>query len=211
MGIMYSRFDSAAKEWDNKPGRMEMAQKFADVVLKSIKRRSHKTALDFGCGTGNVSFYLQDKFISINLADSSQGMLDMVREKTEKAGIDHFKPLLIDIEKKEHKGKYDVIYSLMALHHVRNVPKVISSLGKMLNKNGILIIGDLEKEDGNFHQYPENLDVHYGFEKKKLERILIENNFEVHDYGIFHELIREHTGTPVTYPLFFITAKLSYQ
>jgi len=137
--------------------------------------------------------------------------LKIVLEKIEQTGIKHFQPLLMDLEKKGYYKKYDIIYSLMTMHHVRDVKKVIASLSKMLKKKGRLFIGDLEKEDGDFHQYPENLEVHFGFDNQKLVKLLWQNNLEITKYEVFHEIEKEHTGKLKSYPLFFLSAKLLYE
>jgi ubiquinone/menaquinone biosynthesis C-methylase UbiE len=51
------------------------------------------SAFEYGCGTGNVSFFLKENFDKITLADSSRGMLDVVKEKIKKDNIRHFKML----------------------------------------------------------------------------------------------------------------------
>jgi 2-polyprenyl-3-methyl-5-hydroxy-6-metoxy-1,4-benzoquinol methylase len=202
--IMENRFDIAAETWDEKPGRMEMASKFANEITEFTQGRNFKSAMEYGCGTGNVSFFLKDNFSKITLADSSIGMIGEVQQKIEKLGVAHFTPVKLDLENETVNEKFDVIYSLMTMHHVKNVEKLISEFGKIISTGGMLILGDLVKEDGNFHKYPENQDVHFGFEKEYLEQVLKENGLLLNDYKVFHELERDHTST--IYPLFVINA-----
>lgn len=204
---MANRFDDKAKTWDEKPDRIEMAVKFADQIKKFTANGQFVSALDYGCGTGNVSFLLKDYFSSITLADSSQGMLQQVKDKIEANQITHFEPILIDIEENILPKKFDVIYSLMALHHVNNVQAVLQKFSNILDLKGSIIIGDLVDEDGNFHAYPENQDVHFGFDRKELELMLYKAGLKLVTYNIFHEIIRDNEGTPKEYPLFVMVAQ----
>ena len=59
---MDNRFDAEASKWDAKPHRLEMAEKFANELKQIVKTDNNKTAFEYGCGTGNVSFALKDNF-----------------------------------------------------------------------------------------------------------------------------------------------------
>jgi ubiquinone/menaquinone biosynthesis C-methylase UbiE len=203
MGIS---FDEAARAWDTKSDRVVMAEKFAFEINQLIKGKDYKTALEYGCGTANVSFFLKDNFEKISLADSSQGMLDEVQKKIEQNFIKHFTPILLNLEKESYNVKFDVIYTLMTLHHVADIEKFIGDFAKMLLPGGMLIIADLEKEDGDFHRFPENQEVHFGFEKNKLELILTDNKLVMNEYRVFYNIERTHTGESKIYTLFILSA-----
>lgn len=203
---MKNRFDEAATTWDAKPERMQMASKFAGVVGEVIKNKGYNTALEYGCGTANVSFCLKDYFKSIIASDAAQGMIDEVNKKLLVSDIKNIIPVVLDLENISFPEKFDVIYTLMAMHHVNNVEHVIAEFSKMLNKEGMLIIGDLEDEDGDFHPYPENQDVHFGFERTYLENILIKHGLKIIEFQTFHQMERTHTGTSKVYNLFSLSA-----
>lgn len=57
---MTNRFDEAAGSWDTKLGRVIMAEKFANEIQRMIRDKNYRIALEYGCGTGNVSFFLRD-------------------------------------------------------------------------------------------------------------------------------------------------------
>lgn len=205
---MENRFDEAATSWDEKPYRNEMAEKFAAEIQNEIKGSENLSAFEYGCGTGNVSFFLKEIFDKIILADSSQGMLDVVKEKIKNEKVSHFSVLHLDLEHEELSEKFDVIYTLMTLHHIKNVENVIIKFSSMLNDGGLLFIGDLEKEEGDFHKQEDNHDVHFGFDEHYMIDMLTANNFKINKHKAFHEMERTHTGTVKTYPLFFLSASL---
>lgn len=200
------RFDEVAHTWDEKPDRMVMAEKFAGEIVRSLHGKVTDSAMEYGCGTGNVSFQLNGQFKHIVLADSSKGMLEVVKEKMKIAGYNHMEPLLLDLQKQNIERKFDVIFTLMAMHHVRDVEKVISVFGNVLKEGGSLMIGDLVTEDGDFHKFPENQDVHYGFDEDDLRDMLKKYKMKVIEYKLFHTLTKDHTGEVKGYPLFFLKA-----
>ena len=203
---MTNRFDKAAAEWDDNPTRLEMANKFAQEIKVLIKNSAFQSAFEYGCGTGNVSFQLKDEFQSIHLADTSQGMLDQLQKKVEEHHLDHFNPVLLNLETENYNKQFDVIYSLMTFHHVKDISNVLKAFSQMLIPSGILFIGDLAPEDGNFHTYPENQNVHWGFEKDELEQQLATHRFKMVEHKVFHNVERHHTGKRQNYELFILAA-----
>lgn len=133
-------------------------------------------------------------------------MIDEVQKKIGQSSVNHFYPILLNLENDCTEEKFEVIYTLMTLHHVKDIEKITHEFSTMLLSGGLLIIGDLEKEDGNFHRYPENQDVHFGFEKEYLYRILKNSGLRVEKYSVFHEMERVHMDQPKTYSLFFLCA-----
>ncbi len=50
--------------------------------------------LEYGCGSGQISFLLSDQFRNIILADTSEGMLNVVRDKIEKHRVQNMHPII---------------------------------------------------------------------------------------------------------------------
>jgi ubiquinone/menaquinone biosynthesis C-methylase UbiE len=94
-------------------------------------------ALEYGAGTGLLSFLLRDRLGEITLADVSEGMLD-----------------------------FDVVYSLMTLHHIGDTDAILRAFHRVLAHPGLLCIADLDAEDGSFHG--EGFDGHRGFDRDAL-------------------------------------------
>ena len=197
-------FDNKAKFWDNDPEKHKRAKLFADKISAGINRND-KSAMEYGCGTGLVSFCLNDKFKNIALCDSSQGMIDTLKMKITESGIGNMKPVLCDLEKDDMNEKFDVIYSLMAMHHVINIEKVLDKFRKMLSENGSLFIADLEKEDGSFHG--TGFKGHNGFDRDMLVTFLENAGFNTVEYEVFNTMKKKSTdGLEREYKLFFLHA-----
>ena len=95
--------------------------------------------------------------------------------------------------------RYDLVFSMMTLHHVPDVARGLAAFHTLLNRGGYLCIADLDAEDGSFHG-PE-VDVHHGFERSTLGKALSAAGFV--DVAIGDCFIVEHG--PRTYPVFLAT------
>src|SRR4030042_6339477 len=138
-------FDEKAKNWDDKPDRLKRAKKTFDTISKYINIEEKFSCLDFGCGTGTLSFYFQPLVKNIDLVDTSQGMLDVLKNKIEKNNILNMKINKLDIlnDNFNISERYDLIYSLMAVHHISDINNLIKKFSDLLNENGFLCITDL--------------------------------------------------------------------
>ena len=118
-------FDQKAKDWDKDPQKIERARVFATEINKFLGDNKIDNALEFGSGTGLVSFQLKDRFKAITLADNSAGMMEVLKEKIKKEKISNMIPLLIDIFKNYNKlSGIEIIYTLLTLHHIKDTGKI---------------------------------------------------------------------------------------
>ena len=201
-------FDKQAKDWDNNPMKAERAEIFAKEIVKFINPKSTDTALEFGCGTGLLSYQLKDAFESISLADNSEGMIDVLKEKVKTKSLKNFKPLLVDLLKEDLDiGTFNVIYSLMTVHHILDLNKVANIFHSLLKTDGYLCIADLVEEDGSFHIKHPDFDGHNGFDKEKLSQLLINNGFSIEYYNISYAIEKELENNIKKYPLFLMICK----
>ena len=125
------------------------------------------TALEYGCGTGLVSFALQPQLGHITLADSSTGMLAVLREKIAAGNIQNMTPVQLDlITDPLPAERYQLIYTLLTLHHIPDTDKILRAFYQLLDSSGYLCVADLDKEDGTFHE--DEFHGHLGFDREEL-------------------------------------------
>jgi tRNA (cmo5U34)-methyltransferase len=200
-----NEFDQKAQEWDKNKMHLERTIAVAGLLQKIIPLRPNMKAMEFGAGTGLLSFYLKDRFSEITLVDSSGEMLKMAEQKMGKDDHLKFKTLLLNLEMEDYTGNpFDIIYSQMVLHHVMDTDAILRKFYHLLMPGGILAIADLYLEDGSFHDGDTN--VHHGFDPDKLTEILIKQGFRkikiapcfVIRKEVSVELIKE-------YPVFLMT------
>ena len=68
-------FDARAATWDDDPTKVERAQAVADEIVARVPLTRAMRALEYGCGTGLLSFILRARLGDITLADVSDGGL----------------------------------------------------------------------------------------------------------------------------------------
>jgi ubiquinone/menaquinone biosynthesis C-methylase UbiE len=201
-----NEFDQKARDWDKNKMHLERAMAVAGQLSKLIRVKTGMKALEFGAGTGLLSFYLKERFSEITLMDSSLEMLKMVEQKMEADDHSKFKTLFLNLEKEEYSGDlFDIIYSQMVLHHIMDINAIIKKFYHLLSPGGILAIADLYREDGSFHDGDTN--VHRGFAPEKLTAILLQQGFrDIKIDPCF--VIRKEVSAEIfkEYPVFLMTA-----
>ena len=66
-----THFDEKAATWDDDPDHLERARIIAKRLTKAIEKSTVKSALEYGSGTGQLSFELKNEFPKIMLMDES--------------------------------------------------------------------------------------------------------------------------------------------
>jgi len=200
------RFDEKARAWDANPLRIEISQAFTPCIVRSVPLPADMTVLDFGCGTGLVGMQFQPIAKSVIMVDNSQGMLDVLRGKIERHGATNMEVLLGDIHELDLAGReIDLACAMMVLHHVPDVERLLRRFHQILKPGGCLCVGDLEPEDGSFHE--DGVKVHHGFDAINLKRIAEESDFEVTVMRRMHVLKKpDRRGLIREYPLFLMVA-----
>lgn len=162
--------------------------------------------MEFGAGTGLLSFYLKDRFSEITLMDNSREMLNMAEQKMKTGDHSKFKTLFFNLEIEEYSGEqFDIIYSQMVLHHIKDINTIFQKFYHLLNPGGILAIADLYQEDGSFHD--GNMDVHKGFNPEKLKAILLQEGFYNSKIAPCFVIRKEVSAEIIKeYPVFLMTA-----
>ena len=167
-------FNAKASTWDEEPRRVLLARDITAAILVEIPLTPFMKAMDYGCGSGLVTLGIQPYVGSIVGADSSHGMLDVLKRKIQEQGLSNVSTRLMDLEAHETlEGDFDLIVSSMTMHHVIDVKFLVSDFVRALNPGGWLAIADLEAEDGSFHDDLTGV-LHHGFEQKYLQDILTE-------------------------------------
>ena len=197
-----SSFDARAREWDKDKMHMERSFAIAAELEKMIPLNQSMKALEYGAGTGILSFMLKDRFSEITLMDNSQEMIKVCIEKTEYHKTDHIIPIWFDLEHRSFDGKFDIIYNQMVLHHVNDYEGIINTFYSLLNTAGYLAIADLYTEDGSFHGI--DVKVHLGFDPERLTVILKKAGFKNIEHKTCFVVNRE---SGKKFPVFLLVGK----
>lgn len=171
-----NEFDIKAAEWDKNQMHWDRSETIAKDIMQLIPLDNTMTALEYGAGTGITSFLLKDKVKEITLMDNSTEMVKITKGKINSSGATNLKTIVFDLENADYTDdKFDLIFTQMVLHHVKDIQSITSRFYDLLNKGGYLAIADLYEEDGSFHG--DGFTGHKGFNPGNLSEMITELGF----------------------------------
>lgn len=198
-------FDDKAKTWDSDPIKQERALAVAAAIRQRIPLSSAWRALEYGSGTGLLSLTLHADLGSITLADASPGMLAVLEAKLAAAQIDRLHPLRLDLTCDPLPvERYDLIYTLMTLHHVAEIEQLLRDFQGLLQPGGWLGVADLDREDGSFHG--AGFTGHCGFDREVLRAQLVDAGFSGVEFSTCYRMKKATDQSIREYPLFLAVA-----
>ena len=200
---MASRFDEAAAQWDNNPGRIELARAVGEAIGRAIPFQAGWRVLDYGAGTGLLTLNLQPRVASMVALDSSTGMLQKLTQKLAAAAISNVQIRHWDLEAGPFpEPGFDLVVSSMTLHHLRSVPLVLSRLADILKPGGWLAVAELDSEDGSFHGQADGV-FHNGFERGQIAEWLTNARLKWVSVSDAHSIRKpDSTGQVRSYGIF---------
>jgi SAM-dependent methyltransferase len=174
---MSTFFDEAARTWDT-PEKVERSRVIARAIAEAVPLEPVWDALEYGCGTGQVTWHLADRLRHVTLADTSEGMLDVVRARLAEEPSPKFSVAKLDLSAEPAPPvTYDLVYSVMALHHIPDVSRVLDEFHATLKPGGWLAVADLDADpEGHFHGHDH--DGHHGFDRDDLAAMMIASGFD---------------------------------
>jgi len=199
-------FDQRAATWDANPMRTERANAIAAAMQNRLPLTPSMTAFEYGCGTGLLSFALQPFLGQITLADSSDGMLAVLRDKIAAQGVANMTPIKLDLLADPlPERRYDLIYTMMTMHHIDDTDALLRRFYALLNPSGWLCIADLDAEDGTFHT--DEIVPHHGFDRIEFGKKAAKAGFEQIEFSTVFRMTKEIAGQPKEFPVFLMTAQ----
>ncbi|MCZ8514402.1 class I SAM-dependent methyltransferase [Paenibacillus filicis] len=161
------KFEMIAKMYDT-PERIQIAKVSSDAIRNYLVDAKSKNAIDFGCGTGLVGMNLLDDFNSMLFLDTSQNMINQIKQKISDFNIQNVDTLCFDFEKENLSDLHaDYIFIAQVLLHIHDVEFVLSRLFDVLNEGGHLLIVDFNKNEKIVSDM-----VHNGFNQVELTDIM---------------------------------------
>ncbi|MDA3927841.1 MAG: class I SAM-dependent methyltransferase [Prolixibacteraceae bacterium] len=199
---MGNSFDDKAASWDDKASRIDLVNNVWKIIAKESSFKPSYKVLDYGCGTGLLGYKMITDVKDVTFCDTSEGMLAQVLKKRDFFGYENVKTLLADLTKDETPvEEFNIIVSMLVLHHVKDLDKLLSTFHQLLGEEGLFCWVDIDEEDGSFHD--DNTGIHhFGFSKQEVEKYLNEHGFDLKFYTneLFYE--KEREDKKIKYPLF---------
>lgn len=196
-----SDFDAKAATWDKDPMKVERALTVGKAIAAAVPLAGRKV-LEYGCGTGLLGFALQPLAGQVTLADTSEGMLEVLRGKIAATGAVNMAPLRLDLLVDPlPAARFDLVCSLMTLHHIPDTQGILRKFHEVLAPGGWVALSDLDTEDGSFHG-EEVRDVHLGFDRGILGDQLATAGFREVRFSTVIEITRATGSGPRRFPVF---------
>lgn len=148
-----ARFNAEALTWDTKPEVVRSSQLCLHTLqttpLLPNLRSTH--VLEIGCGTGLLTVPLASGVSSILALDTADGMIGMLDAKVSDRGLRNVVAkvrLLEDADDEVLGGKrFGLVVSHLVMHHVPDMPALVTVMFGTLEKGGRVWISDFE-DDG---------------------------------------------------------------
>ncbi|OOC61531.1 class I SAM-dependent methyltransferase [Paenibacillus ihbetae] len=174
-------FEMIANMYDT-PERIQIAKVSSDAIRNFWVETKSKNAIDFGCGTGLVGMNLLNEFKSMLFLDTSQNMINQIKQKITNYNIQNVDTLCFDIEKDSLSDIHaDYIFMAQVLLHIHDVKLVLSRLFDALNEGGHLLIVDFNKNEKIVSDI-----VHNGFYPEELSNIMTEIGYRDIQFKTFY-------------------------
>ena len=200
-----SNFDHVARTWDENPVHLERSKAIALKMEETLPLKRDMAALEYGAGTGILSFILGKKLGHITMMDSSSEMVKVMEEKVLDRNVTNLLPVMLNLENELPPNLYDLIFNQMVLHHITDVGSIFDKFYQMLLPGGYLAIADLYPEDGSFHG--EGFDGHLGFDPGELKVLLLRVGFKKVDFETCFTVIKKVDDTKTkSFPVFLLIA-----
>lgn len=135
-------FDKQAETYDTDAG-FRHARRMYSVLLNKLSNIPYHSALDIGCGTGEMLRLIleQDGSKQLTGLDLSERMLDIAKAKlTPPGGV-----VLVQGDS-EHlpfqDNSFDLVYCNSSFHHYPAPDRVLAEIRRVLKSGGTFVMGD---------------------------------------------------------------------
>lgn len=199
-------FDELAPTYDN-DSKVERSRAIAAAIAAAVPLSRAMTALDYGCGTGLVSWELADRLGHVTLADSSAGMREVTALRlAARDDADRFDLVALDLATQPAPSTYDLVYSSLVLHHIEDTRAILAAMLAALRPGGWLAIADLDHDHGN-HFHPDDFGGHTGFHRDALAADAVAAGFPEPRFRTATRVSKHKDGVPHTFDVFLMTAQ----
>lgn len=199
--MQHSEFDEKASTWDEDPSRVHRAVTIGQKIKDLIDFNRIDSVLEYGAGTGLLGLSLYDQINRLVLVDDSKEMVEVARQKIKDGDFNNAIAVRSDFLKDGIPSeRFDLVMILMTLHHINDTQSILKAFNEILDEGGKLVIADLEKEDGSFHE--GEFHGHHGFEKGELEQELLNAKFISVAWEVGYEVEKPTSEGKKVFPVF---------
>jgi SAM-dependent methyltransferase len=105
-------------------------------------------ALDLGCGAGRDAVLLAERFTHVDAVDLSLPMLEIAKAKRSRPNVTYEQADLLETT---GSGEYDLVLSVMTLHHVPDLKAALAHIKDLLAPGGRFVLVDPYPQESALH------------------------------------------------------------
>ncbi|HET7752548.1 MAG TPA: class I SAM-dependent methyltransferase [Anaeromyxobacteraceae bacterium] len=200
-----THFDTVARTWDD-PQKRDRARRVADAIAAAVPGLARMSMFEYGSGTGLLGLELRSRVGSLTMADSSREMIAVAREKIAASGATNARAIVLDLTgAAPAAASYDLVCTLLTLHHIPDVPALLRTFHQLLVPGGYVCVSDLDEEDGSFHG--AGFEGHSGFPRGTITSWLEAAGFSDVRISTVAEIDKETAAGRRRFPLFLAIAR----
>lgn len=133
--IIARNFSRYARAYDK---YADIQKRAASELLGLMREGGFRRILEIGCGTGNYTLLLREKFenASLKAIDISGKMIDVASEKLKDKNIEF---IVADAETADIRGDFDCVTSNASFQWFNDLDGALKKYGAVLKKDGIIL------------------------------------------------------------------------
>ena len=193
-------FNAQANHWDT-DRRKQRAKQISALIREKLEFAGDEVLLDYGCGTGLISFNLSQGVGTVVGYDSSLQMLEVFNSK-----IDSNK-ILSKNSLESYNNHFDCVVSSMVFHHIMNLDEALDDVYRIMKVDGKLLVVDLDLDDGSFHRDEFDFKGHNGFNRNQFKSLVESHGFACIELETALRDIKRSDDKELQYSLFYLYAK----
>lgn len=133
------KYEAIHGEIYNEVEQARLRGKLSQALTHVTTGASSITALDFGCGAGNLTKHLTDLGCTVIAADVSTGFLDLVASRSYEKPVHRLQLNGVDLQGVKDES-VDLIAMYSVLHHVPDYLSLMKEFARVLKPGGIVYI-----------------------------------------------------------------------
>ena len=139
-------FDRTAADYD-RLGDLNQNDSFTRWLV-SVLPPGGGPVLDLGCGAGRHAVLLAERFTQVDAIDLSLPMIAIARAKRSRPNITYRQADLLEMA---GSGEYDLVLSVMTLHHVPDLEVALAHIKELLAPGGRIVVVDAYPAESALH------------------------------------------------------------
>ncbi|WP_304125073.1 trans-aconitate 2-methyltransferase [Methanosphaera cuniculi] len=192
MSDLKTHFNQASEDFDTLVEKtIPKYNEMIDALVNSIPEKENLRILDLGCGTGNITLQVLERFpdAKVTCLDISDKMLDVAKEKL--AGYENVEFVLGDFTIVDIIDDYDAIISSLALHHIKDENdkrQMYQCIFDSLKQGGVFYNADVIEANSKYNAK---------LNERIADKYMAENQVTTEDMAD-HKNKRKHNDHPIT-------------